>query len=193
MVDGLDDRDQSVGTVKVFPNLESISQFKVQIGNYDAEFGAGGAVVNVITRSGSNEIHGSAFEFFRNASIEAVPFFAKTTPPYQLNQFGGSIGGPIRRNRAQFQDMERTAAPALLGNWRFQQALYRAYYDAYVQSRLVEETGQVEQALAVLRGVEDIGWTPEPLQIGAAPSAASPNGRDRCCCWRKRAANCNNP
>src|ERR1700733_2770006 len=102
MVDGLYDRDQSVGTVKVFPNLESIGQFKVQIGNYDAEFGAGGAVVNVITRSGSNEFHGSAFEFFRNASIEAVPFFAKTTPPYQLNQFGGSIGGPIRHNRTFF-------------------------------------------------------------------------------------------
>ncbi len=79
---------------------------------------------------------------------------------------------------AQFQDMERTAPPALLLNWRFQQALYRAYYDAYVQSRLVEETAQVERALAVLRRVEEIGWTPEPLQIGAAPSAASPNGRD---------------
>jgi hypothetical protein len=102
MIDGLDDRDQSVGTVKVFPNLESIGQFKVQIGNYDAEFGAGGAVVNVITRSGSNEFHGSAFDFFRNASIEAVPFFAKTTPPYQLNQFGGALGGPIRRNRTFF-------------------------------------------------------------------------------------------
>jgi Carboxypeptidase regulatory-like domain len=102
MIDGLDDRDQSVGTVKVFPNLEDIGQFKVQIGNYDAEFGAGGAVVNVITRSGSNQIHGSAFDFFRNASIEAVPFFDKTAPPFQLNQFGGSIGGPIRRNRTFF-------------------------------------------------------------------------------------------
>jgi Carboxypeptidase regulatory-like domain len=102
MIDGLDDRDQSVGTVKVFPNLESISQFKVQIGNYDAEFGAGGAVVNVITRSGSNQFHGSAFDFFRNASIEAVPFFATKTTPYQLNQFGGALGGPIRRNRTFF-------------------------------------------------------------------------------------------
>ena len=78
---------------------------------------------------------------------------------------------------AQFQDMERAAPPALLLNWRFQQALYRAYYDAYVQSRLLEETAQVERALAVLRRVEEIGWTPEPLQIGAAPSAAPPNGR----------------
>jgi hypothetical protein len=79
---------------------------------------------------------------------------------------------------AQFQDMERTAPPALLLNWRFQQALYRAYYDAYVQGRLVEETAQVERALAVLGRVEEIGWTPEPLQIGAAPSVAPPNGRD---------------
>src|ERR1700722_12674237 len=54
MIDGLDDRDQSVGTVKVFPNLESIEEFKVQIGNYDAQFASGGAVVNVVTKSGSN-------------------------------------------------------------------------------------------------------------------------------------------
>ncbi len=79
---------------------------------------------------------------------------------------------------SQFQDMERTAAPAVLADWRFQQALYRAYYDAYVQSRLVEETAQVERALAVLRRVDELGWTPEPLEIGAAPSATSPNGRD---------------
>ena len=79
---------------------------------------------------------------------------------------------------SQFQDMERNAAPATLANWRFQQALYRAYYDAYVQSRLAEETAQVERAIAVLRHVEEIGWTPEPLEIGAEPGATSPNGKD---------------
>jgi hypothetical protein len=79
---------------------------------------------------------------------------------------------------SQFQDMERAAAPGVLGNWRFQQALYRAYYDAYVQGRLVEEIAQVERAWAVLRRVDELGWTPEPLEIGAAPSATSPNGRD---------------
>jgi hypothetical protein len=78
---------------------------------------------------------------------------------------------------SQFQDMERNAA-AILGNWRFQLALYRAYYDAYVQGRLAEETAQVDRAMAVLRQVDEIGWTPEPLEIGAAPSATSPNGRD---------------
>src|ERR1700677_4927268 len=92
--------------------------------------------------------------------------------------------GPLAANASvavtlsQFQDMERNAAPALLGNWRFQLALYRAYYDAYVQSRLAEETAQVERAMAVLRRVDDIGWTPEPLEIGAPPSPTSPNGRD---------------
>jgi outer membrane receptor protein involved in Fe transport len=99
MIDGLDDRDQSVGTLKVFPNLEDIAEFKVQAGNYDAEFASGGAVVNVITRSGSNEIHGSAFEFLRNDALDARQFFDARKPQFQQNQFGGAIGGPIRRNK----------------------------------------------------------------------------------------------
>ncbi len=102
MIDGLDDRDQSVGTVKVFPNLESIEEFKVQVGNYDAEFASGGAVVNVITRSGSNEIHGSAFEFLRNSALDARQFFDAKKPQFQQNQFGGSIGGAIRKNKTFF-------------------------------------------------------------------------------------------
>ncbi len=102
MIDGLDDRDQSVGTVKVFPNLESIEEFKVQVGNYDAEFASGGAVVNVITRSGGNEIHGSAFEFLRNSDLDARQFFDAQKPQFQQNQFGGAIGGPIRKNKTFF-------------------------------------------------------------------------------------------
>lgn len=102
MIDGLDDEDQSVGTLKVFPNLESIEEFKVQVGNYDAQFVSGGAVVNVITRSGGNEIHGSAFEFLRNADLNARQFFDAQKPPFQQNQFGGAIGGPIRKNKTFF-------------------------------------------------------------------------------------------
>lgn len=102
MIDGLDDEDQSVGTVKVFPNLASIAEFKVQIGNYDAQFRSGGAVVNVITRSGGNQVHGSAFEFLRNSDLDARQFFDAQRPPYQQNQFGGAIGGPIRKNKTFF-------------------------------------------------------------------------------------------
>src|SRR5581483_5628447 len=102
MIDGLDDEDQSVGTLKVFPNLESIEEFKVQVGNYDAQFVSGGAVVNVITRSGGNQIHGSAFEFLRNFDLDSRQFFDAQKPPFQQNQFGAAIGGPIRRNKTFF-------------------------------------------------------------------------------------------
>jgi outer membrane receptor protein involved in Fe transport len=102
MIDGLDDRDQSVGTVKVFPNLEGIEEFKVQIGNYDAEFATGGAVVNVISRSGGNQIHGSAFEFLRNYALDGRQFFDAAKPPFQQNQFGFAVGGPIRKNKTFF-------------------------------------------------------------------------------------------
>lgn len=102
MIDGLNDEDQSVGTVKVFPNLESIQEFKVQIGNYDAQFAGGGAVVNVLTRSGGNQVHGSAFEFLRNSALDARQFFDAQKPQYQQNQFGAAIGGPIRKDKTFF-------------------------------------------------------------------------------------------
>ncbi len=102
LIDGMDDRDQSVGTIKVFPNLESIQEFQVQTGNYDAEFASGGAVVNVITRSGSNQIHGSAFEFLRNNALDARQFFDAQKPQFQQNQFGFAIGGPIHKNKTFF-------------------------------------------------------------------------------------------
>ena len=92
--------------------------------------------------------------------------------------------GPLATNTSvavtlsQFQDLERNAAPAVLGNWRFQQALYRAYYDAYIQSRLWEETSQVDRAMAVLRQADEIGWMPAPLEIGDPPSTYPPNGRN---------------
>jgi hypothetical protein len=92
--------------------------------------------------------------------------------------------GPLATNAsvavtlAQFQDLERNAPPSILTNWRFQQALYRAYFDTYVQGRLRDETAQVERALSVLRRTNEIGWAPEPLEIGAAPSPGPANGRD---------------
>jgi len=85
------------------PSLEAIQEFKVQTSNYSAEYGASaGGVVSVVTRSGTNGTHGSAFDFLRNAAIGARDFFALPGPVPQLifNQFGGSLGGPLRRNRA---------------------------------------------------------------------------------------------
>ncbi|MBS1823971.1 MAG: TonB-dependent receptor [Acidobacteria bacterium] len=85
------------------PSLEAILEFKVQTGNFSAEYGSSaGGVVSVVTRSGTNEIHGSVFNFLRNAAINARDFFAPggNKPPLVYNQFGGSLGGPLRKNKA---------------------------------------------------------------------------------------------
>ena len=92
--------------------------------------------------------------------------------------------GPLAANNgvsvtlAQFQDLEHKATPSLLGNWRFQQALYRAYYDAYVRGRLLEETARLQQAADVLSVVSEIGWAAVALDTGGTPSPAPPNGQD---------------
>jgi hypothetical protein len=92
--------------------------------------------------------------------------------------------GPLAANEgvsvtlAQFQDMEQNAPPALLENWRFQQVLYRAYYDAAVRSRLLDEMARVRRARELLGRVRHIGWKPEPLDIEDPPSATPPNGQD---------------
>lgn len=92
--------------------------------------------------------------------------------------------GPLATNEAvtttlrKFQALERMATPRVLENWRFQQALYRAYYDAAVRSRLLDETTQVRRACDLLGSVQEIGWTPEPLDISEPPSKMPPNGLD---------------
>src|ERR1700733_6316529 len=104
LIDGLNDNDQLIGTIKVFPNIEDVQEFKVQIGNYDAEYMSGGAVINVTTASGSNQLHGSAFEFLRNSALDTRQYFdaPNSIPPYKQNQFGGSLGGPIRKDKMFF-------------------------------------------------------------------------------------------
>jgi hypothetical protein len=89
------------------PNPDSILEFKVQTGLYDAAFGRNaGANVNVVTRSGSNEFHGSLFEFFRNTDLNANNFFTnragQNRPVLNQNQFGGTFGGPIVKNKLLF-------------------------------------------------------------------------------------------
>jgi hypothetical protein len=87
-------------------NAEGIEEFKMYENSFSAEFGgSAGSVVNIITRSGTNAFHGSAFEFLRNEKLDARQFFNRPParkPAFRLNQFGGSLGGPIVRDRAFF-------------------------------------------------------------------------------------------
>lgn len=106
LVDGVDNTEMISQTFVVRPAVEGIQEFKVLTNNAGAEYGrAGGAVVVITSRSGSNQFHGSLFEFFRNSALDARNFFARSDfakPPFRLNQFGSSLGGPIVRNRAFF-------------------------------------------------------------------------------------------
>src|SRR5579885_3492654 len=86
------------------PSPDAVEEFKVQTGSYSAEFGdAGGAQVNIVTRSGGNQIHGEAYEFVRSSSFDARTFTDPSTIPHLAqNNFGGSVGGPIQRNKTFF-------------------------------------------------------------------------------------------
>jgi outer membrane receptor protein involved in Fe transport len=86
-----------------FLGVDALREFQVLTSNYSAEFGhAGGAVINAVTKSGTNMIHGSAFEFLRNRELDSRNFFDRNPNklPFQRNQFGGSLGGPIIKDRA---------------------------------------------------------------------------------------------
>src|SRR5207245_6060339 len=77
--------------------------FKVLTYNYSAEYGTrAGPTVLLTTKSGTNDFHGSVFEFLRNTSLDAKSFFASSTEKFNLNQFGGTLGGPIRKNKTFF-------------------------------------------------------------------------------------------
>ncbi len=105
LVDGLDNTEATIGTIGVRPSIDAIGEFRVQTNLYPAEAGkTPGAVINIITRSGTNAFHGSAYEFLRNDLFDARDFFATVgrKPEYRQNQFGGSLGGPIRRNKTFF-------------------------------------------------------------------------------------------
>ena len=87
----------------IIPNLDSIEEFRILTNNFDAEYGnyAGGQI-NVITKSGTNRFHGSVFEFLRNTDFDAKNYFATTRDDHKENQFGGTIGGPIKHDKLFF-------------------------------------------------------------------------------------------
>ena len=106
LLDGVYNGDPKLNTVGVTPSVDGIREFEVLTSNYDASFGENaGGQVNVITKSGSNALHGTGYEFFRNAALDGRNYFAPVNEPdprYQRNQFGGSLGGPVRKDKTFF-------------------------------------------------------------------------------------------
>src|ERR1700680_3202456 len=103
VLDGVDNNELTAGGIGTFSSIDDIEEFKVLTYNYSAEYGTrAGPTVLVTTKSGSNAFHGSLFEFLRNTSLDAKSFFATSPEKFNLNQFGGSLGGPIRKNKTFF-------------------------------------------------------------------------------------------
>jgi len=102
-VNGSDvEEDVNAGTA-VIPNLDAIAEFRIITSNFDAEYGEySGGQISVITKSGSNAFHGNAFEFLRNTDLDARNYFSPTRGAFRQNQFGGTLGGPIRHDKVFF-------------------------------------------------------------------------------------------
>ena len=102
-VNGGDANDQFVNTPTIQPTPDAIEEFRVITNTFDAEYGRNsGSVVNVITKSGSNSFHGNIYEYFRNTVLDARGYPAPSTPQLNQNQFGGTFGGPIKKDRTFF-------------------------------------------------------------------------------------------
>ena len=103
LIDGVDNNELTAGGISILSSIDSIQEFKVLTYNYSAEYGTrAGPTVLLTTKSGTNAFHGSLYEFLRNTDLDAKSFFATSAEKFNLNQFGGSVGGPIRKGQDIF-------------------------------------------------------------------------------------------
>jgi hypothetical protein len=104
LLDGTTNTDPTFNTLNLSPSPDAVQEFKVQTGSYSAEMGgAGGGQINIVTRSGTNAFHGTAYDFLRNGAMDAYTFGAMGSSKFLVqNNFGGSIGGPIVHNKTFF-------------------------------------------------------------------------------------------
>lgn len=154
-LDGADISDAEMGTLQFTNfNLDAIAEFKVQANNYSAQYGQGaGTVTQIVSKSGTNQFHGSAFDFIRNSTFDTRNFFATTVPPFKRNEFGGTFGGPIKKDKSFF---------------------FLEY--AGLRQRLGEPNNAVVPTAAQRNGtvtVTDANGNPDQLQVPLNPVAAS--------------------
>jgi hypothetical protein len=116
MVNGANVEEGKNNGTSVIPNLDSIAEFRIITNNFDSEYGNySGGQVNVVTKQGTNAFHGDLFEFNRNTALNASNYFATSVPKFIQNQFGGTVGGPIRKDStfffADYQGTRQITAP----------------------------------------------------------------------------------
>jgi hypothetical protein len=172
MVNGIDVQEHMNGGTSVIPNLDSIEQFRVLTNNFDPEYGNyNGGTITVITKSGSSRFHGNAFEFFRNTSLDARGYFDPTRSAFNQNQFGGTLGGPIRPGKLFFfTDYQgtRTTQGVSTGNISVPTATERS--GIFNQGEL---TGSVSGPYFAQLLTQELGYT---VSSGEAYTSVFPNG-----------------
>jgi hypothetical protein len=103
LIDGVENYDEVYAGYALEPPIDAITEFRILTNTASAEFGhSAGSTTNIVTRSGSNQLHGSVYDFLRNDDFDARNFFAQHVEPLKQNQFGATIGGPIRREKTFF-------------------------------------------------------------------------------------------
>jgi len=103
LVNGADNNDFLGNNAVVDPNPDALGEFRILTNNYEAEFGrTSGGIVNQVIKSGTNNFHGDIFEFFRNDALNAKNYFLPSVTPFKRNTFGGTLGGPIKRDKTFF-------------------------------------------------------------------------------------------
>ncbi len=123
LLDGIPDTSPQYNQYAIIPSIDAVEEFKVQTNNMSAEFGrTSGGVINVSMKSGTNQLHGTAYEFLRNSALDASSWFSNATgrpkPPFRYNQFGATTGAPIRKDKTFFfgsyEGMRRRTGSTLL-------------------------------------------------------------------------------
>ena len=103
LIDGVDNNELTSGGISILYSIDAIQEFKVLTYNYSAEYGTrAGPSVLITSKSGTNDFHGTLYEFLRNTDLDAKSFFATSREKFNLNQYGGAIGGPVRKNKTFF-------------------------------------------------------------------------------------------
>jgi hypothetical protein len=177
MVNGIDVQEHMNGGTSIITDLDSIEEFRVLTNNFDPEYGNyNGGMVTVVSKSGAGQFHGKAFEFFRNTHLDARGYFDPTRSAFNQNQFGGAVGGPIKRDKIFFfTDYQgtRTTQGISTGNISVPTVAKRNgnFLDAGTQ--LSTLTGNVSGPYLASLLTQELGYA---VTAGEAYSAVFPNG-----------------
>jgi hypothetical protein len=167
-VDGAANSNQNGRGIIQRPSIDEISEFRVQTSNMSAEFGYGSSVVNVSIKSGTNELHGSLYEFLRNDAMDARSFFAQSVEPLKRNQFGGTAGGPVIIPKL-YNGKDKTFWFFSYEGLRLHQATNQIASVPTTQMR----TGDLSQLSAAI--YDPVSTRPDPAKPGAYLRTPFPN------------------